>query len=109
MKKWYEQYQNLDEVDYLFGAFLRAGAARVLISVKPQYETAVMHYLYTGEVWNGGPAPVIGDDLYIPIHEELRNQQDDLHGGEPDGAPWEYIVPTPLVYLQEGSELPVFT
>lgn len=109
MKKWYEQYHHLDETDYLFGAFLRSGAARVLIAVKPHYETAIMHYLYTGEVWNGGPAPVIGDDLYIPIHEELRNQQDDLHGGEPEGDPWEYVVPTPLVYLQEGSELPVFT
>ncbi|MCI0693837.1 hypothetical protein L0337_17750 [candidate division KSB1 bacterium] len=108
IKKWYEQYKYLDERDYLFGQFLRAGSARVLISVRPHYELAVVHYLYTGEVWNGGPAPVINDDLYIPVHEELRNQQDDLHGGTPEGEPWEYIVPTPLVYLQQSSELPKF-
>ena len=113
--KWPDTFKSYDETDPLFGAFLRAGSARVLVPVHPNYETSVLQFLYTGVVWNGGEAPAIDDDkLYIPIHEEIRNQQDDLNGAIPqrdkDGnlITWEYVVPTPLVYLQDSSELPVF-
>jgi hypothetical protein len=106
--KWIDSFKSYDEIDPVFAAFLRAGAARILVPVYPSYETAVMHYLYTQEVWNGGEAPVIGDDLYVPIHEEIHGQQDDLNGAVPEGEPWEYTVPTPLICLQQSSELPKF-
>jgi hypothetical protein len=106
--KWIDSFKSYDEIDPIFAAFLRAGAARILVPVYPSYEAAVMHYLYTQEVWNGGEAPVIGDDLYVPIHEEIRGRQDDLNGATPEGDSWEYTVPTPLIYLQQSSELPKF-
>jgi hypothetical protein len=34
-----------------------------------------------------------------------RNQQDDLNGAKPYGEPWEVVVPTSLVYLQNNSDL----
>jgi hypothetical protein len=99
--------ENFD--DPLFGAFLRAGSTRVLVPVRPAYEMAVLHYLYTREPWNGGEAPGIYDQFYVPIHQELREQQDDLNNAEPVGEPWEYVLPTTLVYLQKDSELPVYS
>lgn len=109
-QEWFKKIDMYDEnlEDPLFGAFLRAGYVRVLVAVRPAYETAVLHYLYTREPWNGGPAPGLYDPLYVPIHEELREQQDDLNNAEPEGEPWEYVLPTNLVYLQESSELPKY-
>lgn len=45
-----------DDVDPDFADFLRAGAARVVFPVRPGFEAAVVHYLETGEIWNGGDA-----------------------------------------------------
>jgi hypothetical protein len=107
-QRWLEAQQYYQEIDPLFAKFLQAGSARVLIAVAPAYETAVMHYLYTREPWNGGESPALDDPLYKPLYSELRNQQDDLNGAQPYGDPWDVIVPTSLVYLQDTSELPVF-
>lgn len=107
--KWEKAQTFYDEEDPLFGKFLQAGAARVLVPVRTAYEIAVLHFLYTREPWNGGPAPGLYDSLYLPIHEELHNQQDDLNGAVPEGEPWDVTVPTTLVYLKDStSELPVY-
>jgi hypothetical protein len=106
--RWFEAQTFYDEEDPLYAKFLQAGSVRVLVAVHPAYEIAVMHYLCTHKPWNGGPAPGIHNPLYIPIHEELRNQQDDLNGAEPYGDSWDVIVPTAVVYLQESSDLPSY-
>jgi len=101
-KKNWVDVEALDDVDPLFAAFLRSGAARVVVPVTPAYETAVLYYLQSGGViWNGGSAPVIDDELYVSIVDELRAQK-----GEPRGKPWPVKVPTTLVYLQPTSDLP---
>lgn len=102
-KKWIELMNRLDYADSAMTSFLRAGSARVLVAVTPGYYDAVMYFLSTREPWGGGPSPVIGDPLFIPIHEEIRKQQDDLAGAAPDGDPWTFSVPTSLVYLQDSS------
>lgn len=56
----------------------------------------------------GGEAPTIDDPLYRSIADELRAQTDDLAAAMPEDTPWEFTVPTTLVWLQEGPELPVF-
>lgn len=91
--------------DPLFDQFLKAGAARVLIPVHPLYNDAVFYYLKTGRVWNGGEAPRIDDPLFMALYEELRDQQDNLDGAIPDGEPWDVVVPTSLVYLQQDFSL----
>jgi hypothetical protein len=50
----------------------------------------------------------IDDPLFISIAEELKNKTDDLSGATPQGEPWEFTVPTTLVWLQNDSTLPVF-
>jgi hypothetical protein len=106
---WEKAQLFWDDEDPMFGKFLQAGAARVLLPVRSAYEIAVLHFLYTREPWNGGPAPGLYDSMYLPIHEELRNQQDDLNGAAPEGTPWDVIVPTSLVYLKDStSELPIY-
>jgi len=95
-----------DDADPTYMAFLQAGAARVLVSVSPGYEHAVMHYLATAQPWDGGDAPAIGDPLYVAIYEELRNQQDSLADATPEGEPWPFVVPTSLTYLEGGDPLP---
>jgi hypothetical protein len=105
-RRWYELLSRSDRVDPFFSAFLQAGSIRVLLAVTPAYNHAVMHYIATGQPWEGGPSPVIGDPLFVPLYEEIREQQDDLVHATPDGAAWTFSLPTSLVYL-EGSTTPL--
>ncbi|MGB3228821.1 MAG: hypothetical protein WBB02_12690 [Saprospiraceae bacterium] len=109
--RWMETYDHYDneEKDTAFVSFLRAGYARVLVPVRDSHRDAVLQFLYNRQPWNGGSAPVIGDDLYLPIYEELRNQTDEYYKAVPEGEPWEYVLPTSLIYLQEDANLPVFS
>jgi len=101
--KWIKLMNRLDYTDNNMTAFLKAGSARVVIAVTPGYYNAVMHFLATREPWEGGPLPVIGDPLFIPIYDEIRNKQDDLENAIPEGPPWEFELPTSLIYLQDSS------
>jgi hypothetical protein len=106
-KRWIELMARSSDTDATLTAFLRAGAVRVLVAVTPAYDDAVLHYLATREPWEGGASPAIGDPLFLPLHEELHSQQDDLYGARPEGKPWEFTIPTSLVYLHKsGTSLP---
>lgn len=101
--KWIDLMNRQDAADPSWTAFLRSGSVKVLLAVTPAYDDAVLHYIATGTPWEGGPAPVIGDPLFVPLYEELRKQQDDLAGAIPEGEPWTFTVPTSLVYLENSS------
>ena len=105
---WIDSPKYYKDLDINYAKFLQAGAARVLVAAHPAYETAVMHYLYTQEPWNGGEAPAINDQMYIPIYQELRNQQDDFANAKPYGDPWKVTLPTNLVYLRPDATLPTY-
>ena len=106
---------RLSDPDPLFARFLTAGYARVVVPVPMPYADAVQFLLQSkapalrDRVWRGGPRPTIGNDLYVSITEEMRRQTDDLAGATPEGEPWEYTLPTTLVWLQPDSALPKFT
>jgi hypothetical protein len=104
--KWVDLMSRADDADATYTAFLQAGSARVLVSVTPGYEHAVAHYLATGEPWDGGAAPVIGDPLFVAVYQELRNEQDNLADAVPEGKPWPFVLPTSLTYLDGGDPLP---
>ena len=107
--RWIEMMNRFDAGDPFYTAFLQAGSSRVLLAATPGYEDAVLHYLATGVPWEGGPSPVIDDPLFLPLHEEIRRQQQAGTDGEPEGEPWPFILPTSLVYLQDSSSpLPEF-
>jgi hypothetical protein len=92
--------------DPAFADFLNAGAARVVVPVRPGFENDVGYYLVTGKVWMGRDLPVIGDADYLPIADEIRSAQDAEYEPVPVGAPWDDVVPTDLVYLRGDSQTP---
>jgi hypothetical protein len=105
--KWVELMSRRDDTDPSLTAFLRAGAIKVLLAVSPNYDESVTHFLATREPWRGGDTPVLGDPLYLPLYEEMRRAQDDRYGGVAEGEPWQFTVPTALVYLHGSrDELP---
>lgn len=93
----WEKLYGLDSTDPLFRSFLQAGMARVHVTVKPGFENAVMLYFATGQVWNGGEAPILGDDLYMSLVDDLV---------EPEFVSeetWETRVPSTLTVIQADS------
>jgi len=105
---WIAMMSRSDDADPNMTAFLQAGSAKVVLAVTPAYEEAVLHFLATREPWEGGPAPVIGDPLFIPLHEELRKRQDDFGNADAEGEPWTFTLPTSLIYLEhEGAPFPL--
>lgn len=94
--KWQELYQQ-EVDDALFRSFLQSGMARVVASVRPGFEEAVLFYMATGQVWSGGQVPVIGDDLFLSIVDELKNPEYTIE------ETWETRVPTTLTMIQKGA------
>lgn len=91
--KWARLY-GIDNDDELFRAFLRSGMARVVVTARPGFEEAVMYYMATGLIWNGGDVPVMGDDLYLSVIEELDEPEYVLE------ETWETRVPSTLTVIQ---------
>ncbi len=98
-----------NDPDPIFKKFLQAGTARVILPVKEGYETAILHYMNTAEIWAGGEAPVMDDELFVSIAAELKAQADIVEPDMLTGEEWEITVPTSLVMLQENSTLPDFS
>ncbi|MFI9555798.1 hypothetical protein [Nonomuraea endophytica] len=100
---------NVTDPDADFAAFLRAGAARVQVPVRPGFERAVAYFVHTGNVWDGNDVPTVEDELYVPIIDEITTNLGRIDGGVPYPAgsrPWEVVVPTDLVLVQDLSEVP---
>lgn len=100
---------HLTDPDLDFAAFLKAGAARVQIPVRPGFEKAIAYFCQTGIIWDGNDVPLIGDELYVPIIKEISENLGKLDEGVPypaDSTPWEVTVPTSLVLVQDLEEIP---
>ncbi len=101
---WREDALGQD-TDPLFNHFLRAGAARVVVPVRPGFEKAMGLYLATGIIWSGNQVPQVGDPLFVSAIEEIQEQLDGEPEGTPEGLAWEFKLPTPMVILQEDGVL----
>ncbi len=96
----------LQDVDPIFGEFIKAGSARIVVSVRPGFEHAIDHFLNTGETWDGGDLPPITSPLYVSIIEEIR-ERDKAPGTEiAQGDPWDVRLPTTLTKLRDQPSLP---
>lgn len=92
-----------------FAAFLKAGAARVQVPVRPGFEKAIAHFCQFGVIWEGNDPPLRDDDLYVPIVDEISENLGKLDDGVPypeDAKPWEVRIPTSLVLVQNLEEIP---
>ena len=96
---WFDTLSQTDP-DPTFQAFLQSGYARLQVPVRPGFELAVLYYLGTGDLWQGGEPPALHDDFYLPIIEEMAEAAGmSLDEAEPKGRPWTYRLPTTLVAL----------
>lgn len=95
---WKLLYQS-DSDDPTFRSFMQSGMARVIVSVRPGFETAVMHYMKFGLIWDGGQMPVLNDPLYLAIVEELKEPEYTVE------ETWETVVPTSLIGIQKEGVL----
>jgi hypothetical protein len=87
--------------------FLKAGAARVVLPVRPGYERAVLHFLETGTTWNGrGEPPDVTSPNYLSIVQEFKESSGNFDTELLVGEPWDVIVPTSLVRLRSDDALP---
>jgi hypothetical protein len=113
--RWAHIVGDVEDTDPSFEEFLTAGSCRVVVPVPLAYSQAVVYMLQSAatelaqKVWLGGEPPTLESPLYESIAEELQRQTDDLFGATPEGEPWEFKLPTSLVWLQPDSTLPVFT
>ncbi|MER7335225.1 MULTISPECIES: hypothetical protein [unclassified Micromonospora] len=98
----------IQDLDPGFEAFLKAGAARIVVPVRPGYEATLAHFHETGDVWMGEEIPDMFSERYVSIIAEIkaRNANADQ---EVCVEEWEVRLPTTLVMLREDDTLPVWT
>jgi hypothetical protein len=101
-KDWVDNLFRND-VDPLFNNFLKAGAARVVVPVRPGFEKAILYFLKTKIIWEGKDVPVINEPMYLDIVEEMKEKLDLLNYDGILQDSWEYKVPTSLVYLRNND------
>ena len=93
--------------DPLFEQFLRCGNASVVVPVRPGYERVAILFFKSGLLFSGGYLSLFNTpemlDVYADV--ELGRQFDPPLS---IGDPWEVVVPTSLVMLQDDSTLPNF-
>ncbi len=94
--EWKDLYQ-FESNDAIFRSFMQAGMARVVVTVKPGFEDAIIHYLTTGQIWLGGQMPVLGNPLYLSIIDELKEQEYTVE------ETWTTTLPTNLIALQKSG------
>lgn len=99
---WYDK-ANLDDGDMDFLDFLRAGAARVVLPVRPGFEEAVAHFIDTKYLWNENNGGAMSPDLMAIVDEVRASADANDKPPTPVGTPWEVRVPTTLIKLRESS------
>lgn len=105
-KDQWDEKLGYDDPDPAFADFVQAGFCRVSVPARPGFEGAIDHFLTFGEIWNGGPLPVISSPLYLPIADEIAERLDRPGTELPQGDPWTVRVPTNLVKLRADDQLP---
>lgn len=106
--------------DRPFREFLKAGAARVQLPVRPGFAKFVDDYMMQRVVWSGGPRPGIGSAGYVdfiterseqlgaPAHEKCQTEY--FPDGRHQPIVWDVVTPTDLVLLKvwaDGAEPPL--
>ncbi|EAR20707.1 hypothetical protein [Nitrococcus mobilis] len=103
--RWINVLHQFGDPDPNLATFVKAGMARVQVPVRPGFEAVVARYCQDGELWAGDDAPLIGEDLHVPIIDEIKRELEAPDEGVPVDDPWEYRVPTSLVLLEDAGNL----
>jgi hypothetical protein len=98
--KWCSLRRIVDP-DPRMEAALSAGHVTIDVPVALGMEQAFMHYMATGQIWNGQGMPIIGDPLYEALALEVMHGQNP--SGVPVGQPWKTVLPTSLVMVSDNA------
>ncbi|WP_020608203.1 hypothetical protein [Actinokineospora enzanensis] len=93
-----------DEPDPAFAAFLDAGAARVVLPIRPGHEAAFERFLATGNVPTTDEQLDVGGPLWVSLVDELRRGAGDVE--TPLGEPWQFRLATDLVWARPDGSVP---
>ena len=106
--KWLQLF-GIEDNDPKFEAFLKSGAARVVVPVKPEYTKRVLYYAETGTIWTGAEVPALAREEHISIMDEVQEANVSSYEEE-IGEPWELTLPTNLVCLNPSvtPDLPTY-
>jgi hypothetical protein len=111
-------FLDMDSGDSAFDDFLTAGAARVLVPVRPSQTARVLWYQLTGTVWPTATPPDLtttADPRTVTYNSYVQDMKDvaDLDSldetieiAADDPSAVTVRLPTTLVYLQQSVELP---
>ncbi|HSS21234.1 MAG TPA: hypothetical protein VLL54_14265 [Pyrinomonadaceae bacterium] len=97
-----DSWKTLYQADYddpIFKSFMQTGMARVVVTVRPGFEFAVLLYMITGKIWANGHVPVYDDPLYVSMANELKDPPYTI------ADHWETVLPTNLIALQRSGAI----
>lgn len=97
----------IQDINPQFEEFLKAGAARVVVPVRPGFEGALSHYQETGKLWMGEEMPDIFSPFYVSMIQEVK-ARNFAPADEVVVEEWEVSLPTTLVMLKKDALLPDF-
>ncbi|WP_353556983.1 hypothetical protein [Paraburkholderia terrae] len=97
------------EPDTQFAAFLASGAARVVIPIRRNYETAFERFLNTGKTPDTTELLDVGGRFWASIVTQLREQDSGDDSETVVGTPWEYRIASDLVRARRDDKLPKWT
>ena len=107
-KSYWLDKMLLDDSDPQFREFLRAGSARVQLSVRPGFEAAVAHFMDTGTVPTVAELGLMASGQFLPFLAEETGADVDIEAALPYGELWELRAPTALVKLRADQTLPAW-
>ncbi len=99
---WKEK-MSFKDPDPLFNKFLNSGAVRVVVPIREGYNDIVDFFISSGKIWEN--SPVIGDEIYMSIAEELAEDTKKDSDIIPTTGTWELKLPTSLVSLDNESDV----
>jgi hypothetical protein len=97
------------ETDAQFAAFLGSGAARVVLPIRPGYQTAFEKFLNTGVTPTTDELLDVGGKFYASLVNELRDQAVTDDSEQAMGTPWEFRLASDLVRVRRDEQLPKWT
>lgn len=75
----WEDKMNEEADNMLFQRFLKAGYARVSVSVRRGFEGYVDYFLATRQMWGGPGVPPITGTAFVPIYQEIKEDKDNFY------------------------------
>jgi len=89
--------------DALFGNFLQATQARILLPVQPDRLMAFLYFYSSGMIWDGRDGLIAVDDENIALINDVKHSAPQLNSERQVGPCWEIVVLTAMQILDDAA------